>query len=189
MADLTFADIALNVETQAESLDFGSAFFKKIMNGASDEMSVDGSVTPVVFEFGPDDYNDGTKDAEIREFKVQLRDNQYTVDGFMGINTPLTNGVLIEIKSNNSTLSYEPIVDNGDWEFKFTVGAGSEVDLTIDNSGNILTATSRGSIVLARKDYHGVGNDDYIRITIRDDISNLVSMKAILLTNEREILA
>lgn len=190
MADNTYNDLTLGVTTEPAVIDFGSSAFRQLTNGGgATQINVNGSVTPVVFEFGPANFNDPTKDAEVREVKIIFEDNSFRDNGFMSINGGLTNGILIEIKSNNNMFTFLPLRFNRHFYSRFAFGAGSRVDILQGNNATVLAASFLNSIVLREAGAFGPGNDDYIRLTVRDNLTAIEFAESTLLVNERDIIA
>lgn len=140
-------------------------------------LNVDGSVTPKVFTF-PMDLLD---DFFITEIKFFGRDNGIQFGNrFLGNNTPLTNGILIEIKTDNKMIELPPIKTTDDFDDVWSFG-GSNFDIYFASGADKFTARFLSSAYpLRRSGTFGSGNDDYIKITIRDNLTSIDYLQAIV---------
>lgn len=130
-------------------------------------MAVDGSITPVVFKLKPP----AGQVYQIARVIFSLRDNAaMDAGGWGGVATPLTNGLLTEIKQQGVTESTLPPLKS-----HFDIAARS-YDISHHEWG------TGDEFVVARLTYTKAGRylyldgdegDEYI-VTIRDDISYLV---------------
>jgi hypothetical protein len=153
----------VQVNANVNSTSIGQRFELNLLNTSSPDLNVDGT-TPVVFELPLD-----TDDREVRILSIYGRDNGIQYDQFLAI-TSLTNGIDVEIKSNDVVTSFKTLHTTDDLIDKFAIlpsnfsidrGAGDDkfnaaVDLKspflIKGSGEFTTP-------------------DYIKITINDDLT------------------
>lgn len=149
-------------------------------------MKLDGSVTPIEYTFPMDSLND----YFISEIKFFGLDNgiQFGTSRFLGINTALTNGIQIEIKTDNNVITFPLIKTTQDFDDKFAFGT-SDLQVFFSSGDDKFTAsflTDSNPFPLRRSGTFGTGNDDYIKIRIRDDLTSISQFQAIVQGVKRE---
>lgn len=141
------------------------------------------NVGPTVFTF-PMDVVDDIFVSEIRFFGL---DSGIQFTNFLGRNTALTNGIMIEIKSDNSTITLPLIQSTEDFADKFAFGGGDNFQLYIQAGADKFSAVFISSpFPLRRSGTFGVGSDDYIKITIDDNLSQIIQLEAAIVGVVRE---
>lgn len=157
----------------ADTYQWISEFLK---NGGSSNQAVNGSVTPVNFDYvvaaGDDVY--------VNRIIVHLEDNTGIDSGSYGGISPvaaLTNGITLNIVRADAAmadidlLDGEPVQTNADWA-KFCY------DVSVSNFGSGNEAlTIRWTFAGAGKPIHLFPGDTF-RMTIRDDLTSLVAHSA-----------
>ena len=140
--------------------DLGTLTRDFLKNGSNDSMRVDGSSTPVYYDF----LADATDDILLFELRLTMTSPDWTLgDDHFGSTGPLSNGLLIEITSNGYTTELSNLKVNEDWFLiPFAI-------MTIEIAGP-------KDYVQAALNFGGVirlvgGSSDKIRITVRDDLS------------------
>lgn len=129
-------------------------------SGGSDSLLVDGSTTPVVFEF----VSDPTYDIKLYEVRFIVTGQDFTLDGDSFGGAPgLTNGVKVSVVAGAVEVEMAVIKANEDW---FLVPFA---EVAVDVAG------PKDYMVLAQK-YSGVvtleaGGTDRVKVTIRDDLT------------------
>jgi len=93
--------------------DAGLVVRSRLKNGSSDDMTVDGSSSPAVFSL----LADPTQDIFVSEIRFVLVVNDLKFNGgsFGGSNSPLTNGVKLELRSNSTTVELVNLKVNEDF--------------------------------------------------------------------------
>jgi hypothetical protein len=138
-------------------------FFKFLRNGGSEEMNVNGSVTPAAFEFSATG-----KTHLITHLVVHIQDGGITPTEFAGLGSALSNGLLISVYDTDGTTELlditdgHPITDNGEFAHLqseapvITVPAAGDDDLhaVIDFEGGLLLDPGQS-----------------VRVTVRDDLT------------------
>ena len=168
--------ISGTVESRDASVE--GLFIKKPFNGVETavDLNVDGSVTPQVFTF-PMDLLD---DLFIAEIKFFGRDNGISFSNFLGQNGQLSNGILVEIKTDNNMIQLPPIKTTDDFDDVWSFG-GSNFDVYFASGADKFTARFLSSAFpLRRTESFGIGNDDYIKITIQDNLTTISYLQAIV---------
>lgn len=139
------------------------------------DLNVDGTVNQV-FTFPMDSLDD----LFITEIKFYGRDNGIQFSNFLGQNGSLTNGILVEIKTDNNLVTLPPIKTTDDFDDVFSFG-GSNFDIYFASGDDKFTARFLSSAFpLRRSGTFGAGNDDFIRITIRDNLTNVSYLQSIV---------
>lgn len=143
-------------------------------NAGSFNMDVDGSVTNVVFDMGPNKAGD-SRNWFIDHFGIQIDDlGNINLDDFGAIAGGLTNGILIQFKINGITHNFATIKNNRDVLAFF----GNEGTLQNTGSGFVKGNFYQGAIGMQDPKMKLVSSeDDRIVITVRDDLTGLESLR------------
>lgn len=130
------------------------------LNGGSDNLLVDGSVTPVVFTYPAHP----TQDISLQEIKFVLVSNSVTFgSNYFGATAgPLTNGVLVEVVAGGVAGTIYNLKQNESF-INFASLGGFE---WVVSSKDMMSSTYMigGGLKLT------AGSGDMVRITVRDDI-------------------
>jgi len=130
---------------------------------------------------------DALDDLFISEIKFFGLDSGITYANFLGRNSDLTNGIQVEIKTNNSIVTLPLIKATDDFADKFTFGGNSNFFLDKPSGLDKFTASFISApFPLRRAGTFGVGNDDYIKITIQDNLSQVSKLQCIVEGVRRE---
>lgn len=147
------------------------------------EMAINPAGGAQVFTF-PCDILD---DIFISEIKFFALDSGITYPNFLGRNSALTNGILVEIKTNNNMVQLPLLKATDDFADKFTFGGNSNFQLDKPSGSDKVTASFISQpFPLRRQGTYGAGNDDYIKITIQDNLSQVTKLQAIVEGTRRE---
>lgn len=153
---------------------------KKLLDGSTKEMSVNGSSTSVVYSYSPS----GGDVIYIDKLTIILQDPGSMDVGDFGSIASLTNGVLIEYQSNGTTAEFANLQDNGDIATTFSsfwgppVGGESGIGFTDANDTIIATYEFPNPIEL------DAASSDYFRITIRDNLTSISFLQASVMTRK-----
>jgi len=133
-----------------------------VKNGGSDSLLVDGSVTPVVFEY----LADATYDISLQEIKFTLVANGITFgSGYFGATSgPLSNGVFVQVVSNGVTINVYNLLRNESF-VNFSSPGGFE---WVVSSKDLMSANY---VVGGGLKLHA-GTGDKVVVTVRDDIDS-----------------
>ena len=131
-----------------------------VKNGGSSNLLVDGSTTPVVFTY----LADSTYDVSLQEIRFTMAANGITFgNGYFGATAgPLTNGLLVEIVSDGSTITLFNI-QRDEHFINFASPGGWE--WIVSNKDVMTSAYLIGGGVKLH-----AGTGDQVKITVRDDI-------------------
>jgi len=186
--DPRLVTVGISGEVQAIPGAAGDLLIKNALTepGGSADMTVDGSSTPVSFFIRPD----VDKDTFFSEIRFRGQGNGIQLTNYLSKNMPLTNGVLIKIRSDNTILTLPLIKTTSDFKFKFAFGEGRGFQL-FDGAGtdDMLAAfTFSFTFPLRKTGTFGAGNDDFIEVVIQDALqAGIVSQEMLGFGFKREI--
>lgn len=144
------------------------------------DLNVNGSGTPVEFTFPMDALND----YFVSEVRIYGLDSNISFGKFLGRNSEIPNALTIEIKSDNNISSFPAIESTDDFADKF---AGNNFDLYKQSGSDKFIASLQTSpFPLRRAGTFGAGNDDYFKITVNAQLSQVTKLQCLLITNLRE---
>lgn len=139
------------------------------------DLNVNGSGTPVEFTF-PMDALDDFIVTEIRIFGL---DSNISFGKFLGRNSAIPNALTVEIKSDNEMVTLPVIETTEDLADKFAFGGGDNFQLYKQSgSDKFLASFLTSTFPLRRSGTFGTGNDDYIKITVGAQLSQVVELQA-----------
>ena len=145
-------------------------FIEMLQDGGSDEMAVDGSSTPVDFEYTVP----ASQEVLLSRAAVFIQDAGPSPTEFGGI-AALTNGLLIQVRDGADQLVKqfgEPIQDNTD----FVLLAGTDVVYELTTGVDSVSVrwtfsrTSGGDLLQLRE-------GETFRVRVQDDLTGLTSMR------------
>ena len=136
----------------------------------NNSLAVNGSGTPRVFfvETLPD------FDIFVTELRIHGLANGVKFGKFLNLNSTLTNGILIEIKTDDVLTDLLPIKSTDDLKARFASLGGFQLD--VQAGGDHVLATRNLGVfpfVLRATDTFGVGNDDFLTVTVRDGLAQI----------------
>lgn len=135
--------------------------FPTLLNGAVENMGVDGSVVNQIFSFAPV----ASQIVYVKDLNMYLADIGALVFDKFGSSTVLTNGLLIEFQTNGILRTISNLFRNPDISACFHHG-GSSSGVTYQGKMEF------GSLVRLDGD-----QSDFIRATVRDDLSTNIFIK------------
>jgi len=161
------ANNRLKVEANISALPATPVEYKivKLLNGSSPDMDVNGSSTPVEFDYTPD--TDEVWYVERITFVLEDTGSPEP-DDFGTISGPLSNGCLLEVQSNGNTIELANVTSNLEIVQSFA-------NESYGDSNGILGsgASYKGSILFRNPFIIQDSTSDFIRMTIRDNITGL----------------
>lgn len=140
---------------------------RRIENGGSSDMAVDGSSTPVEFKIAPG----AGEEFFLDHIGLIIRDNGNLNPDNFGALTALTNGVLVEFKIDGTDQTVFTIKEN--WEVALHFSTGGNM---VGESNGFLNDKNifAGNIALTAKDITLNGDDnDELKVTIQDNLTGL----------------
>lgn len=140
-------------------------------SGGSEDMTVDGSVTPVEFSVPADPTGDCN--AFIQKISIHGQDNGIKYGNFLAAPT-LANGIEITIISEGETINLFNIYNTEDLKHEFTLGSVSDysMELTPALDDVVATATFDPPFPLIG------GSSDRITFKIQDNLSSVIQLDA-----------
>lgn len=154
----------------------GEYFDEQLVDsGGSSDMAVNGSGTPVSFriEADPED------DIILTSLVLFGSDGNIKLANFFGMNSPLTNGVTVTIKADDNLITFRAIKSTNDM-IKFASNGG--VEFFTSSAGDSLKSEIlfTPAIPLRKSGTFGaqVSDDDYIEITINDQLGTVTTLDA-----------
>lgn len=152
----------------------GDLFFIHATYNSAENMNVDGSTTTVIFSIDAES-GVGAQDLVVQEMRFESIDSNVKIGNFLGINTALTNGVLVRVTSDGTPFDFLPIANTFHFETHFAFGPGGKSDIIFDSPNDGVSSTfSPTNPFVLRKD-----TSDKIEILIRDDLTTVVTLKLI----------
>lgn len=149
-------------------------FIATAKNGASSDLRVNGSVTPVVFSIPAQ-----TTQIFVEAMWFHGQGNGIQFGRFLSQNSPITNGVNVTIKSDNIITVFENLKTTEDFKNKWAAYSTdlSGWDLSPQAGRDELCAMFRfpNPFILKETGAFGAGNDDYIKVTINDNLTASIS--------------
>lgn len=169
--DPRYGILGISGEVAARSGDIGGLYVNTLKRLGSANLLVNGSVTPQVFEIPMS----ATDDVFIREIRIYGKGNGVKFGQFLAQNVILPNGLLIEIKTDNEVVSLPTLKTTEDLKDKFAFGSGDNFQLYIQAGGDSFLAVfiSASPFPLRKAGSFGAGFDDYLRLTVRDNLTTV----------------
>jgi hypothetical protein len=173
----------VNVTSKALS----DLFIKKASLNGDDvnfSMTVNGSVTPKIFRINAQPETT----IFIQEIRFYGQGNGIQFGKFLNINQTLNNGILVEIKSEDFVTDLFDIKTTEDFknEFSYPGADAFRLDIASGRDDFLATFVFPNPFILDEIGAHGVGNDDYIEIRIRDNLTQVGSLQFIAKGFEKE---
>ena len=140
--------------------------------GVTFDMAVNGSVVEQIYRINAK----VDRAIFIQNIRFYGQGNGIQFGKFLNLNSTLANGILVEIKSENVITDLFPIKSTEDFKNEFSFGSGANGFDVIFASGRdefLATFDFDNPFLLEESGAHGPGNDDYIEIRIRDQLSQV----------------
>lgn len=170
-SDPRFGILGISGTVSASSEGLGRLFDGQPLNASSPLMNVDGSSTPVVFEIPADPVDD----IFIDELKFHGFGNGIQFTNFLNLNSGLTNGVMVEVRSDDDVLSLPAIRTTEDFKNRFSTGVNWILEI-VTGTDQFLAVFKPSSPFPIRK----AGTftvDDFIRVTIMDNLTQVGNLE------------
>jgi hypothetical protein len=151
----------------------GNLFFDYAADGSNVDMNVDGSSTPAIYEI----LAHPTLDKVIGSLVFEAFDGGIKIDNFLGQNDELTNGITIEVKSEDQIFTFLPIKNTQEFDSLFSFGDGRSFALTFASGNDSMVARFGSSTPFVLKPVGTYTIDDYIKVTINDDIDSISRLR------------
>lgn len=167
-------DGRLQVESVTLPQVLGNKFTRFARNGGSNDLNVNGSlVSPVEFLIPADVSGDLLVDSlAFTAFSGGIK-----IDKFLSQNSELANGIIVEIKSQDSVFQFEPIKNTLNFDFLFAGGPARSFNLIFASGNDSLVAVYGPSNPFIIKKQGTFGTDDYIKVIIQDNLSSISRLR------------
>ena len=155
--------------------------------GNSPDMNVLGTLaTPRIFSVPlvPE------RDIFIQEIRFFGNAGSIKFGKFLNLNTPLTNGVRVEIKSDDQILQSDNIYTTDDFKHEWSFGGLFQLDDQpglADFLASFVFATPFPIRAPGAFDQDGSGIDDYIRIDIQDNLTSVSKFRVLVFGFTKEV--
>lgn len=161
----------LYVKSTSSAATVGDVFFQKAANGTNTDLSENCDPTNQTFVINAEAALG--KDIFVEELRFTAFDAGIQIDKFLGLNTALTNGVLVRVTSEGSTFDFFPIMNTADFDGAFSFGLGGKYSIFIGSGNDYVTATyGPPNPFVLRK-----GTADKIEVFCRDDMSSVTKLE------------
>lgn len=142
------------------------------LDGANNDLSVNGSGTPVAFRIEAHP----TLDTFITQIRLHGTDNGIKFGNFLGLNSPLINGLIFDIKSDDLPVEIDPIFATDDIKARFSSIGG--FDLHIQAGGDhVMGALDFGFVTPVVLRAQGtLPTDDYLEISVNDNLTQITNL-------------
>lgn len=144
-------------------------------SGSSNDMAVNGSGTPVEFTIDADP----TQQKVIQFLTLRAIASNIKFGQFLGLNNSLTNGILVELKAQDDTSSFALMFDTEDLTDLWARTPDAS-RVSVQSGGDHINATkdlTQSTIILEPQGTFA--SDDFVKITIQDNLSSLTKFQAI----------
>jgi hypothetical protein len=118
----------------------------------------------------------------IQELRFYGQGNGIKFGNFLNLNSSLSNGILIEIKSENNITTLPLIKSTEDFKNKFSFASGANgfaLDIASGRDDFVAVFNFNNPFLIEESGAHGAGNDDYIKIFIQDNLNQVGSLEFI----------
>jgi len=133
------------------------------------DLTQNGSLgTPIEFIIMPD----AEKDIFIKDMRFHGGGSGIKFSNFLDMNTALTNGILVEVKSDDQTIQFPLIRTTNDLKSRFTYGAGLGWVYDVSPSFDHVVANFNFESPFPLRKQGSFTVDDYIKVFIRDNVKN-----------------
>lgn len=166
-SDPTLGILGISGSVTASEGDISGRFVEFAENGGSDNLLVDGSITPIDFTIPA---NAGSEKF-ITSLRFAIGGNGIQFGQFFSKNTGLATGVLVTIRSNNAEFNFPLLRFTEDFKNNFGLGSGFFNLYDVSGTDHAdATLSFPAPIQLYRQGTFG--SDDFIRVRIQDDLSS-----------------
>jgi len=157
----------------------GEFYFADLKNGASNSMAVNASVGSPIFFTLP---AIAGKTIYVERIIFYSSGNGIRFSKFLSQNSELSigAGVLVQVKSENEFLEFPELRKTEDFKNRFAFGAGERFEMQKTSGPDEMIAVfiSPQPFPIKKIGSYGSGNDDYIKVTIRSNLSKISSFGA-----------
>jgi hypothetical protein len=146
----------------------GDLFITNAKNGGSADLRVNGSGTPVTFSIAPV----ADKDIFIEEIRFYGGGNGIQYGNFLSQNSALTNGITLNIKSDDELVNYPFMIKTTeDFKNKFAWGTAANWNLNLISGTDQFLATWVFVNPFPLRAIGSFAIDDYLNVVISDNLT------------------
>jgi len=147
------------------------------------DLTINGAATPTIFKVNAI----ANFDIYVNEIRIHGLSNGVKFGKFLNLNSVLTNGILITVKTDNIVTVEPTIKSTDDLKARFSTSGAWNLDVQAGGD-HVLASQVLGSFpfVIRAQNTFGVGNDDYFQILIRDNLSQVTNLFCTIIGFERE---
>lgn len=151
----------------------GARYQVYFRDGAASSMLVNGSSVTKTYTAT----TFATRDVFIEQVRCFGGGNGIRFEQFLAQNVTLANGLLFEVKSDNEISSLGPIRVTEDFKNLLATAPGQDFRVDVQAGADQMVAVFRPSVPfpLRAQGTFGSGNDDYLRILVRDNLTSVGS--------------
>ena len=147
----------------------GDRFTLYAENLGSNDMNVNGSGTPVEFIINPV----AAGDLVVSSLVFQAFAGGIKIDKFLSLNSELSVGVLVEVKSEDFVFQFKPITNTIEFDSLFAYGSGRSFDLTFASGQDAIVSRFGPTFPFLLKKIGTYASDDYIKVIIQDNLNSI----------------
>lgn len=166
-ANPTLGVLGISGTVQAGAGEVTGRIVEFAKNGASPNLLVNGSVTPVDFTIGAS----ATKQRFITSIRFEALGNGMQFTKFLSQNGVLTNGVLLTVRSNNAQIDFPAITATEDFASYFGLGP-QNFDFYDVSGTDYFRATLTFEAPFQIYKQGTFATNDFIRVRIRDNLTS-----------------
>lgn len=183
--DKRLVTVGISGEVQAVAAAVGDLYVEHPTNPTYGVLlNQNGSGTPIEYWI----YPDLDKDIFVSEVRFYGNTSGIKFGQFLNLNAPLTNGILVEIRSDNILTMLDPIKTTDDFKDHFALGG---VNFQFFDAAGLDTFLASwvlpAQFPLRKSGTFGVGNDDYIKVTVRDNLTSVSSLECLIYGFQKEV--
>lgn len=159
--------ISGSVNVQASSVD--NIFEQDLLDGSNNDLTVNGSGTPVDFRLEAQ----AGFDLFIQEIRIHGLGNGIQFQKFLNLNSALTNGLEITLKSDDITSVFQLIKTTDDFKARWSSLGG--FDLDIQSGADHVLATRRfpDTALPVLRSQGEFTTDDFLQLRVQDNLSGV----------------
>jgi hypothetical protein len=178
--DPTLGVLGISGSVTSSQGDVTSRFLEYLKFAGSDDLRLNGSVTPIDVTFTPST----TDETFISAIRIVASGNGIKFGQFLN-KSALTNGLLFSLQSNGSTLIFPPLKTTDDLLAVFSFG-NENFSLFIQAGGDVMRATLSFDVPVQISKIGSFPINDFLNLRIRDDLTALTSFKVLVSGYRRE---
>ena len=162
---------------------FPNRFNEDAKNLGSANLAINGQGAPKIFRVDAV----ANFDVYVNEIRIHGLSNGVKFGKFLNLNSVLSNGMEIKVKTDDIITTERPIKSTDDLKARFSTSGAWNLDIQAGGD-HILASQVLGNFpfVLRAQGTFGVGQDDYFEILIQDNLSQVSNLFCTIVGFERE---